>query len=114
VIVLKSKPLWGTLAFTGGSLAIMLLNVSCSGPSQVAPTAVSPAAPARLTTEAQFERWRSMIQRVPKPENACATASYPELQWREIPCAKPPNNPLLPAHGTRGATVGDGTDVQRW
>lgn len=110
VVVLKSKALGETLAFTGASLAILVLGVSCSGPSQVAPAPVSAPVPARLTTEAQFENWRSMIQRLPKPENACLMASYPEKQWREIPCAKPPNNPLVPAHGIRGATVGDGTD----
>jgi hypothetical protein len=110
VAVLKSKSLWGTLAFTGASLAILVLNASCSGPNQVTPVAVSAPVPARVTTEAQFEGWRSMIERVPKPENACVTASYPDLQWHAIPCAKPPDNPLLPAHGLRDATVGDGTD----
>lgn len=51
-----------------------------------------------------------MMQRLPQPENACLIASYPEKQWREIPCERPPNNPLLPAHGIRSAMVGDGTD----
>jgi hypothetical protein len=51
-----------------------------------------------------------MIQQTPKPENACLVASYPQRAWREIPCVKAPNSPLLPAHGIRGATVGDGTD----
>jgi hypothetical protein len=74
------------------------------------PTAVSAPLQARLAKKAQFESWLLTIQQVPKPENACATASYPELQWREIPCATRPNDPLLPAHGVRGATVGDGTD----
>jgi hypothetical protein len=51
-----------------------------------------------------------MIEQLPKPENACLVASYPDRAWREIPCVKPPNNPLLPAHGHPGATVGDGMD----
>lgn len=110
MIVLKSKSLWGTLTFTGATLAILVLNVSCSDPNQVAPTGMSVPVQTRLKTEAQFESWRSMIQQVPKPENACATASYPQLQWHEIPCARPPNKPLLPVHGIKGATVGDGTD----
>ncbi|HEY1745324.1 MAG TPA: hypothetical protein VGG11_00955 [Xanthobacteraceae bacterium] len=109
-LVLKSKSLCGTLALTGISLAVLALNASCAGPTQMAPAAVSAPVPARLTTEAPFESWRLMIQQVPKPRNTCATARYPELQWHEIPCAKPPNDPLLPARGMRGAMVGDGTD----
>jgi hypothetical protein len=51
-----------------------------------------------------------MIQRLPKPENPCLKAIYPEREWREIPCVTPPSYPLLPAHGRPGATVGDGVD----
>jgi hypothetical protein len=51
-----------------------------------------------------------MIERLPKPEHACLKASYPELQWREVACIAPRATPLLPAHGARSETVGDGTD----
>ena len=37
-------------------------------------------------------------------------ATYPERQWREVPCVKPPPDPAAPAHGVRGDTVGNGTD----
>jgi hypothetical protein len=110
MVVLKSKAFWAPLAFVSASLATLVLSVSCSSPNQVAPATVSAPVPARPTAEAQFESWRAMIARLPKPENACLTASYPETQWRETPCVEPPGNPLLPADGVRGATVGDGTD----
>jgi hypothetical protein len=51
-----------------------------------------------------------MIERLPKPANACLTASYPERQWRAIPCAQARTSPLVPAHGVTGATVGGGKD----
>ena len=108
--VLKSKSLWRTLAFINASLAALALSVACSGPTQIAPTAASATGAARLTPEAQFESWHSLIERLPKPQNACLVASYPEIQWRHIPCAAPPNTPLLPARGIGGATVGDGKD----
>jgi hypothetical protein len=61
-------------------------------------------------TEAEFESWQLMIQRVPRPENTCSTAAFPETAWREIRCVTPPNDPFLPANGIRAATVGNGND----
>lgn len=109
MIAFKSKSLWRALAFTSASLAIFMLNVSCSSFNQVSP-AISAPRQTEQTTEGQLESWRSMMELVSKPRDACATATYPELQWHELQCEKPPNHPLLPARGTRGATVGDGTD----
>jgi hypothetical protein len=110
MLLSKATSLWKTLALTSASLAALMTGVSCSGPNQVAPPAVSAPASGRGTTEAQFERWRATIERVPKPQNACLTASYPQVQWHELPCAAAPSSPLLPAHGIGGATVGDGKD----
>lgn len=111
MVVLQFRPTWRTLTLTCASLTILVLSASCSGPNEATPNGIPEQAQAKPPAEAEFESWRSMIQRLPKPENAaCLVASYPEREWREIPCVKPPNNPLLPAHGARGATVGDGMD----
>jgi hypothetical protein len=118
---LTPKQILKTFTLACVSLAVSALSVSCTGPNGVAPNgtseqaqvkpAVAPAqVAARPPTEAEFETWRLMIQRVRKPENACAMASYPETQWRAIRCVKPPNYPFLPANGIRPTTVGNGTD----
>ncbi|MGB6713934.1 MAG: hypothetical protein WBE30_09935 [Candidatus Cybelea sp.] len=93
------------------SVAAIFL-AGCGGSAfKVAPNGIPPAqVPAGRPTEAQWERWRSMILRVPDPGHGCLEAIYPERQWREIRCGKAPNVPLVPANGIRHATVGNGTD----
>jgi hypothetical protein len=76
----------------------------------MAPTTVSAASSPREATEPAFESWRSVMQRLPKPNNACLVASYPALEWHQVPCAQPPTSPLLPAFGAKHETVGDGKD----
>ena len=121
MIFLTPKPTWKNFSLTCVSLAASVLSASCSGPNGVAPNGIPEraqvkpaAAPAQLAarppTEAEFESWRLMVQQVPRPENACLKATYPEIQWREIPCVKPPNSPFLPGYGIRPSTVGHGTD----
>lgn len=65
--------------------------------------------PARRPTEAEWERWRSMILRIPDPGHGCLKAIYPERQWRETQCVKVPNHWSLPADGTPTVN-GHGTD----
>ena len=121
MIVLTLKPIWKNFTLTCTSLTIAALSVSCSGPNAVEPNGtpvhaqakpvVAPAVVlARPSSEAEIDNWRSMMLGAPKPENACLVASYPERRWREIPCVKAPNEPLVPAHGFRRATVGNGVD----
>ena len=105
----KSKPRWVRSAFAGASLAGIIATASCSGLG-MAPTTVSAASSPREATEPAFESWRSVMQRLPKPNNACLVASYPALEWHQVPCAQPPTSPLLPAFGAKHETVGDGKD----
>jgi hypothetical protein len=93
------------------------LLAGCGGSQQSvgvpATNAVAPAqVPARRPTKAEWERWSSMIQRVPDPGHGCLVARYPERQWREITCGKAPDVPLLPAYvrppGVRPPRVGGG------
>jgi hypothetical protein len=60
--VSKSRSLWGPVAVTGASLATLVLSVSCTGPNQVAPAAVSAPVSAGSTTETQFEDWRFVVR----------------------------------------------------
>jgi hypothetical protein len=77
-----------------------------------ATNAVPPAqVPARRPTEAEWERWRSMILRVPNPGHGCRKAIYPETQWRELRCGKGLRVPHMPAYtnplGIRPPVTGD-------
>jgi hypothetical protein len=99
------------------SIAVGIL-AACSGnagspsntlPSTGAQSSTLARIPAGRPTGAEFESWQSMLMSVPKPRG-CVVATYPELQWREIQCVKPPSDPVLPAQGIRPATVGNGTD----
>lgn len=46
-------------------------------------------------TTAELESWRQGILKTPRPKTGCYTATYPETQWREIPC-KTPSRKLYP------------------
>lgn len=93
--------------------AILLAGCSLSEPPVGAPAtnALTRAqVPARLPTDAVFESWRSMLLQIPKPENACMVATYPERQWQATPCVEAPNIPLVPANGIRHETVAKSID----
>ena len=55
------------------------------------------AAAAQKPTAEQQETWRQSILKIPRPNNTgCFTAKYPDTQWSEVPCAKPPHKLFLP------------------
>jgi hypothetical protein len=83
------------------------------GASHAQPTTPPTSAqPPQATTgqpgAAERQNWRKELLAVPRPTNGCYTATYPERQWREVPCKAPPNKPYFPrASGmTRLETVG--------
>jgi hypothetical protein len=55
------------------------------------------------------EAWRAMMSRVPLPRTGCSSASYPVVEWREVPCAPASTLPNAPLSGTVGP-VGKGND----
>jgi IPT/TIG domain len=55
------------------------------------------------------EAWRAMMSRVPLPRTGCFSASYPRVEWREVPCAPASTLPNAPLSGTVGP-VGNGND----
>jgi hypothetical protein len=104
------------------SLLLGLLLFCALSPTVMAqtPTKPEPAATARepihqpvmtKPAPAVWEAWRKTILKTPRPKkDACFTANYPDTQWREIPCIKPPNKLYPPPrrHGTKSETVGNG------
>jgi hypothetical protein len=77
------------------------------------PSATAPAATETLAPEEIKARrdWHESMKQVPAPKKGCFQASYPDKQWKEVPCVKPPPYPGIPAHGPRPGTVGGGNDV---
>jgi hypothetical protein len=72
------------------------------------PPATEPL-PAPASESAKREAWRKEILKTPRP-NGCFTATYPEKQWREVPCKTPPHKlyPPRPGFGIRVEQVGGG------
>ena len=67
-----------------------------------------PAPAAATPTEVERESWRKTILKTPRPTAGCFTATYPDKQWREVPCKTPSNKLYPPKHGgtTRSEIVG--------
>jgi hypothetical protein len=94
------------LKLSGGAISFCLTAAflaGCGGSQQPvgapATNAVAPAQVlARQPTEAEWERWHSMMLQVPHPGHGCRKAIYPETQWRELRCEKGERIPHMPAH----------------
>jgi hypothetical protein len=75
----------------------------CGGSQQPvgvpATNAVAPAqVPASRPTDAEVERWRSMMLRLPNPGHGCRKAIYPETRWTELRCRRGLGVPHMPAN----------------
>ncbi len=51
---------------------------------------VEPADPAR-------EAWRAALLSTRRPKESCATATYPNKEWHEVPCVAPSARPIVKA-----------------
>ena len=55
--------------------------------------------------QAKLDAWRKSMARVPLPKKGCFNVSYPNTEWQEVPCGKPParsyapGQPYLVGHG---------------
>src|ERR1051326_1570175 len=58
----------------------------------------------------QREAWRKSMVRSPRPKKGCFVATYPQTNWKEVPCVTPEPIPFRPHQGPRPFTVGNGTD----
>jgi hypothetical protein len=65
--------------------------------AQPAPPPSAPAAPAQTErpalTPAGRDDWERSLSRTPL-KKGCFTASYPSVEWQEVPCAPPPSHPF--------------------
>ncbi|MGC2401952.1 MAG: hypothetical protein WA510_19300 [Acidobacteriaceae bacterium] len=94
------------LNLSGGAIGFCVAAIvlgGCGGSQQPvgapATNAVAPAQVlARRPTEAEWERWRSMMLQVPNPGHGCRKAIYPETQWRELRCEKGERITHMPAN----------------
>jgi hypothetical protein len=65
--------------------------------AQPAPPPFTPAGPAQTerpaVTPAGRDDWERALARTPL-KKGCFTASYPSVDWQEVPCASPPSHPF--------------------
>jgi uncharacterized membrane protein len=93
-----------TVIAAGGSLAFaQTFQLTAPGPSQ-------PSA-SQLPSRQALENWRKSVLQAPQPTTGCLVATYPSLQWQQVPCTTPPTRPYKPARGPRPTFVGNGNDV---
>jgi hypothetical protein len=84
-------------------------------PHAVAQLTAPPAQPANQQLSPEEARlrkeWQEAISKVPLPKKGCFRASYPEKEWKEVPCGPPSQYPNPPRQGPRPNIVGNGNDI---
>jgi hypothetical protein len=58
-----------------------------------------------------LKAWRISMAQTPLPKKGCFEASYPSIEWREVPSRKASPPPMMPRRGPKPLTVGNGNDV---
>jgi hypothetical protein len=56
-------------------------------------------------TAEQLESWREEVTKAPRPTTGCSTATYPETQWREVPCKTVPHRKLYVPKNAQGVSI---------
>jgi hypothetical protein len=82
-------------------------TLSAEDSQKPAPASAQPAAAAAQPQDEQAaarEAWRKSMARVRLPKKGCFKASYPNIEWQEVPCVKAPSIPFQSVGG------GDGND----
>ncbi len=85
-----------------------------AGAAPANPGTTTPVGEQRLSPEETKARqdWHESMKHLPPPKKGCFQATYPDKQWHELQCIKPPPNPGNPSHGSRPGLVGrSGGDV---
>ena len=78
-------------------------------PTALAPATVTLLPPAVTESEkAQRDAWRVQLLHTPRRKGGCFTATYPDTQWREVPCKAAPKHIFPPRPGSHLNTVGNG------
>jgi hypothetical protein len=89
------------LSFAG--LSALVSIAACD-----APEPDSPAAPAGATAQIANtqEDWHAAMKQLALPARGCFTSDFPRIEWKQVPCATPPDRPYPP--GRHPLTVGGG------
>src|SRR4051794_24240466 len=71
------------------AIAFIATSGQAVAQTRAAPAA-SPATGQLSPEELRFRKeWQELISKVPLPRKGCFTASYPEKEWKEVPCGAP-------------------------
>jgi hypothetical protein len=103
------------------ALPFLILACAASASAQGQALGPVPAPPAAAPSAETLRNWHNGMVQVPPPSVAapnggCFTATYPNIQWQEVPCAAGvtvPPFPPVPARtpaGGEGFSVGGGVD----
>lgn len=98
------------------ALAAVLAIATTAGAatSASAATPVQPSVPSVGKVARDKDAWREQLPQVPRPPSACATATYPYLEWTEAQCTQAPDIthvPKVPGTPRTPMKVGDGSDI---
>lgn len=55
--------------------------------------------------------WALSMHKKAAPKKGCFTATYPDIEWKEVPCGAAHKIPMVPRHGPRPFVVGNTNDV---
>jgi hypothetical protein len=96
-----------------GFLSVTAYAQQPKEPAAAAPSSQPTAQPQALSPEERQEReeWQRSMSQIPMPKKGCFNASYPSLEWHEVPCGPPSKFPNPPARGPRPNIVGNGNDI---
>jgi hypothetical protein len=97
------------MAVTFATLLAPAGHAQPTPPTTEAPTS-TPSASTKATTTMTREEWEKAIARVPQGKEGCFKATYPHLEWQEVPCTTPQTACIPLAHGHRLETVGSSND----
>jgi hypothetical protein len=77
------------------------------------PAAQASAGNEQLSPEEAKKRkdWALSMHKKPAPKKGCFTATYPNTEWKEVPCGPAHHIPMVPRHGLRPFVVGNANDV---
>lgn len=97
-------------------LSAAVMAFIAASPHALAQQATAPTSQATAVSLSPEElrlrkEWQEAISKVPLPKKGCFSASYPEKEWKEVPCGLASKYPNPPASGPRPNIVGNGNDI---
>ena len=100
-----------TAGLLSGFLSSLTASAQPAPPSpQATPAQTAPQAASQPPPAMSQEDWHATMSRTPLPKKGCFNATYPSMEWQEVPCVATPPYPQPPRGGPRTEVVGNGTD----